>query len=405
MVISDTSIRQPVFITMLMLLAVVIGLLAYSAMPVNLLPDISVPYVFVSVPYPGAGPESVADQVAKPIEDQLNTLSGVKHITSNSSEGVATIIVEFDTSVDVNRAEQEVRDKVNAVRPRLPQDVSDPLFQKIDINDAPIITLAIASAGGKSPLELRRLVDDDIVPQLQRVQGVGAVDVSGGQARQINVQMDLNKLKAWQILDQIVQMEEIAGDRCTNVVFMGMGEPMHNYANVMTAAHILHDAKAFGLGAKRITISTAGVIPSIRKFIFEKQPFNFAISLNHPDPEKRKDIMGIDQRFPLKELLLTAREFTKTLGRKITFEYIMIPDVNMGEKNARLLVKLARSVNCKINLIPLNTEFNGWRRPSEEEMEEFRNMILPSNVPILNRRSPGKDIDGACGMLSLKTKN
>ena len=200
MVISDTSIRQPVFITMLMLLAIVIGLLAYSTMPVNLLPDISVPYVVVSVPYPGAGPESVADQVAKPIEDQLNTLTGIKHITSNSSEGVAVIIAEFDTSVDVNRAEQDVRDKVNAVRPRLPRDVNDPIFQKIDINDAPILTLTIASEGGKSPLELRRLVDNDIVPRLQRVQGVGSVDVSGGQIRQINVQMDLAKLKAWQVL-------------------------------------------------------------------------------------------------------------------------------------------------------------------------------------------------------------
>jgi HAE1 family hydrophobic/amphiphilic exporter-1 len=200
MVISDTSIRQPVFVTMLMLLAVVIGLLSYTTLPVNLLPDISVPYVFVSVPYPGAGPESVADQVAKPIEDQLNTLSGVKHITSNSSEGIATIIVEFDTSVDAVRAEQDVRDKVNTVRPRLPQDVRDPVFQRIDINDAPILTMAIASDGAKSPLELRRIVDDDIVPRLQRVQGVGAVDVSGGQVRQINVQMDLNKLKAWQIL-------------------------------------------------------------------------------------------------------------------------------------------------------------------------------------------------------------
>jgi HAE1 family hydrophobic/amphiphilic exporter-1 len=200
MIISDTSIRQPVFITMLMLLAVVIGLLSYTTLPVNLLPDISVPYVFVSVAYPGAGPESVADQVAKPIEDQLNTLTGVKHITSSSSEGVATVVVEFDTSVDVNRAEQDVRDKVNAVMPRLPQDVLDPVFQKIDINDAPILTLSIASAGAKSPLELRNLVDNDIVPRLQRVQGVGAVDVTGGQVRQINVQMDLNKLKAWQIL-------------------------------------------------------------------------------------------------------------------------------------------------------------------------------------------------------------
>jgi hydrophobic/amphiphilic exporter-1 (mainly G- bacteria), HAE1 family len=200
MIISDTSIRQPVFITMLMLLGIVIGLLSYSTLPVNLLPDISVPYVFVSVPYPGAGPESVADQVAKPIEDQLNTLPGVKHITSNSSEGIATIIVEFDTSVDPIRAEQDVRDKVNTVRPRLPQDVRDPVLQRIDINDAPIITLAVASKGSKSSLELRRIVDDDIVPRLQRVQGVGAVDVSGGAVRQVNVQMDLNKLKAWQVL-------------------------------------------------------------------------------------------------------------------------------------------------------------------------------------------------------------
>ncbi len=117
MVISDTSIRQPVFITMLMVLTIVIGFLAYTTLPVNLLPDISVPVVAVTIPYPGAGPESVADQVAKPIEDTLNTLSGVKHITSNSSEGISTLIVEFDTNVDVDKAEQGVRDKVNAVRP------------------------------------------------------------------------------------------------------------------------------------------------------------------------------------------------------------------------------------------------------------------------------------------------
>src|SRR5438094_10598356 len=99
MIISDTAIRQPVFITMLMLLVLVIGLLSYATLPVNLLPDISIPTIAVSVPYPGAGPESVVDQVAKPIEDTLNTLNGVKHITSNSSEGIAQMIVEFDTSV------------------------------------------------------------------------------------------------------------------------------------------------------------------------------------------------------------------------------------------------------------------------------------------------------------------
>src|SRR5215212_253826 len=95
MIISDTSIKQPVFITMIMLLVMVVGFLAYTTLPVNLLPDISIPTIAVSVPYPGAGPESVADQVAKPIEDELTTISGVKRITSNSAEGVGIIVAEF----------------------------------------------------------------------------------------------------------------------------------------------------------------------------------------------------------------------------------------------------------------------------------------------------------------------
>jgi hydrophobic/amphiphilic exporter-1 (mainly G- bacteria), HAE1 family len=198
--IADTAIRQPVFIAMLMLLALTIGLISYRTLAVNLFPDIAIPVVAVAVPYPGAGPESVAEQVAKPIEDRLNTLSGVKHITSTSSEGIAQVVVEFDTNVDVDLAEQDVRERVNAVRPSLPDDVKDPTFFKFDINDLPILEVAVSAEGGKTPLELRKLVDDDIAPRLERVSGVGSVTVSGGQVRQINVQMDLNKLKALQIL-------------------------------------------------------------------------------------------------------------------------------------------------------------------------------------------------------------
>jgi HAE1 family hydrophobic/amphiphilic exporter-1 len=198
--ISDTAIRQPVFITMIMLLAVTIGLISYTALPVNLFPDIAIPIVAISVPYPGAGPESVAEQVARPIEDRLNTLNGVKHITSTSNEGIASIIVEFDTNKDVDIAEQEVRERVNGVMPTLPRDVLDPTFFKFDINDLPILSVAVSAEGGKTPLELRKLVDDDIAPRLERIPGVGSVTVSGGEVRQINVQMDLNKLKALQVL-------------------------------------------------------------------------------------------------------------------------------------------------------------------------------------------------------------
>jgi 23S rRNA (adenine2503-C2)-methyltransferase len=209
-------------------------------------------------------------------------------------------------------------------------------------------------------------------------------------------------LKTNQILDQVLLVEEIVGDRATNIVFMGMGEPMHNYNSVIKAAHILHDPDAFNLGAKRITISTAGVISGIEKFIEENQPFNFAISLNHANESQRKTIMNVDEKYPLKDLLVTARKFTKTLGRRITFEYVMIPEINMGTENAKRLVKIARSVNCKINLIPINTDFHGWRRPTEKEIDEFKELVKEAKVPVMNRRSPGKEINGACGMLALK---
>ena len=198
--IADLSINQPVFITMLMLLALVIGWLGYSTLPVNLLPDIEIPTVAVQIRYPGAGPESMADQVAKPIEDQLITISGVKHITSQSNEGSTLFITEFDSGVSVDQALQDVRDKVNAILPALPQDVTDPVFLKFDPNQQAILTIALSSKSEQSPLALRELVDNEIAPRLQQAQGVGSVTVTGGQTRQINVLMDLDKLKAWRIL-------------------------------------------------------------------------------------------------------------------------------------------------------------------------------------------------------------
>jgi hydrophobic/amphiphilic exporter-1 (mainly G- bacteria), HAE1 family len=198
--IADTSIRQPIFVLMLMLLAIVIGGLAYTTLPVNLIPDIDLPTVSVVIPYPGAGPESMADQVAKPVEDQLKTLSGVKHITSSSIEGVTTLVIEFESNINGNQAMQDVRDKVNATIPTLPRDVQDPIYQKFDPNQQPILTVAITSQDKRSPLELRTLVDDEIVPRLQQAGGVGSVSINGGQVRQINVWMDLNQLSARSVL-------------------------------------------------------------------------------------------------------------------------------------------------------------------------------------------------------------
>ncbi len=200
LLIADVSIRQPVFITMVMLAILTFGILSFRTTPVNLLPDIDIPVMSVTVAYPGAGPESVADQVVQPIEDAVNTLAGLEDITSQASEGLAIIILEFEAGSDINRVDQDVREKVNAVLPTLPRDVRQPVFQRFDPNQEPIMSVAVAGLAGQSPLELRHRVDEEIVPLLQRAQGVGSVTVSGGETRQINVLMDLEKLQAYGIL-------------------------------------------------------------------------------------------------------------------------------------------------------------------------------------------------------------
>lgn len=202
--IADTAIRQPVFITMVMLSFIVIGLLSYSRMPVNLYPDFEIPVVGVQLLYPGAGPESVAEQVAKPIEDALVSINGIKDVTSNSFEGAVLIVAEFKSGVDVDVAEQDVRGKVNAVMPRLPADVEEPLFLKFDPGEIPVISLAVFSKGEHTPVELRKLVENDIVPFIQRIQGVGSVSITGGQKRQINVLLDLNKIQSRRILPALI---------------------------------------------------------------------------------------------------------------------------------------------------------------------------------------------------------
>ncbi|WCL48165.1 23S rRNA (adenine(2503)-C(2))-methyltransferase RlmN [Leptospira sp. GIMC2001] len=210
-------------------------------------------------------------------------------------------------------------------------------------------------------------------------------------------------LTTWQILDQVLTVERIVGDRATNIVFMGMGEPLHNYFEVIRAAKILNHENAFHLGAKRITISTAGVVPGIHRFIDNKEPFNFAISLNQPDPNTRSDIMDVNDKHDLSKLVDSAARFVRELDRFITFEYVMIPGVNMSSDHIKLLGKIAKKVDkCKFNVIPLNTSFHGWSRPSDSEVERFvQGLKKESRVPVMNRRSPGKEIGGACGMLAL----
>jgi HAE1 family hydrophobic/amphiphilic exporter-1 len=198
--ISDTAIRQPVFITMMMLLAITFGILSYTTLPVNLLPEISVPVVAVTVSYPGAGPSSVVDQVAKPIEQAVNTLSGIKHITSTSSDGQVVLVLEFNDGINPTQAEQDVRGKVNSIRNSLPRDIREPIYLRFDPNQAAIVSVAISPKTTTDPLVLRDIIDNEIVPRLQSATGVGSVTVQGGLTRQIQVNMKLDKLQAYGLI-------------------------------------------------------------------------------------------------------------------------------------------------------------------------------------------------------------
>jgi 23S rRNA (adenine2503-C2)-methyltransferase len=209
-------------------------------------------------------------------------------------------------------------------------------------------------------------------------------------------------LEPWQIVDQVYALERLRDERASNVVFMGMGEPFHNYDRVLRAAHLLRHAEGAGVGARHITISTAGVTPGVERFTAERQPFNLAISLNHPDPEGRAAIMPITLRHPLPELLEAARRYTAERRRRVTFEYVMMPGVNMGRREVVQLAAIGRSMRCKLNLIPLNTAIAGSRRPTAEEARAFRRELNEAGLDVYDRGSPGRQVEGACGMLALR---
>jgi hydrophobic/amphiphilic exporter-1 (mainly G- bacteria), HAE1 family len=205
--IADISIKQPVFITMIIIALVVVGGLSYSKLGVDLMPDVSLPVIAVSIANPGVGPEEMESQVTKPIEDVLSTINGVDRITSTSAEGVSVIVVQFVLEKDSQLAATEVREKVSGIRNTLPREIIEPIINKFDPSAVPIVSFAVLSKGGKMKLSaVRTFVEDRIQPLIQQVDGVGSVDIIGGQEREIQVEVDLDKINALGVsLAQVTQ--------------------------------------------------------------------------------------------------------------------------------------------------------------------------------------------------------
>jgi 23S rRNA (adenine2503-C2)-methyltransferase len=190
-----------------------------------------------------------------------------------------------------------------------------------------------------------------------------------------------------------------------NLVVMGMGEPLANYDNLLQALRILNAPWGGGIGARKITISTSGLAPQIRRLADEPLQFRLAISLHGATDEVRNKIMPVNRKYPLKQLVAACEEYQGQKGRMLTFEYILIAGVNDSLEQAKLLAALARRLFAKVNLIPYNqVEGLLWKRPDEETQEKFLAALEKQKVIATLRREKGQDIDAACGQLRLKTE-
>lgn len=207
MKIADISIKQPVFITMVIALIMVLGAVSYTRLGVDLMPDVTLPIVSVATPYPGVGPEEVEQQVTKPIEDVLSSINGLDKISSTSSEGVSVIVAQFKLEKDATQAANECRDKISTIRGSLPRDIQEPIIDKFDASAAPVLSYGIISRNGRlNTVDLRQLIDDEIRPRIERIDGVGQVQVVGGLEREIKVKVDVDKLTLFNLsLAQVSQ--------------------------------------------------------------------------------------------------------------------------------------------------------------------------------------------------------
>jgi len=193
--IANISIKKPVFITVIMMVLAILGFISYGSLELNDMPDTDLPYVTVVVTEPGATPETIETKVTKNVEDAVQKISGVQNITSTVSEGMSQTIIEFDLSKDGEVAAQEVRDKVSTIRGNLPTDINDPIISKIDMSAASIVSIAVY--GSDDNKEISDLVEDVIKPKLYTVSGVGSIDVSGEDTREIHIKLDNDKLVAY----------------------------------------------------------------------------------------------------------------------------------------------------------------------------------------------------------------
>ena len=208
-----------------------------------------------------------------------------------------------------------------------------------------------------------------------------------------------------EIVDQVISVWRDVGEKPTNIVVMGMGEPFMNYENVIKTLNIINDAEGIAISHRKITVSTAGIVPQLRRYTAEGHPYKLAISLNATTDAQRSKLMPVNRKYSLKELIQAARVYTHRLRRRLTFEYVLMKGVNDSSADAQKLLKLLTGIPCKVNLIAYNPTRTGYyTRPDDERIQAFAESIRPLCAPVTLRLSRGDDIDGACGQLAISDR-
>lgn len=213
----------------------------------------------------------------------------------------------------------------------------------------------------------------------------------------------LRNLNVCELVQQVLLVEEDIKDRISHVVLMGIGEPFDNYDNVMKFINIINDPKGINIGIRHITVSTCGIVPKINEFANEKIGVNLAISLHAPNNKIRDMIMPINKAYKIEDIINAVKDYIKKTNRRVTFEYIMLKDVNDSCDCAKELSNLLKGINCYVNLIPYNETSNiKYKKSDKVTINEFYDILKKNNINVTIRREFGSNVSAACGQLRSK---
>ena len=216
----------------------------------------------------------------------------------------------------------------------------------------------------------------------------------------------VRNLETHEMIEQILLVEEECGKRISHVVIMGIGEPFDNYDNLIKFIEIINNPKGIELGSRHITVSTCGVVPKIKEFMNLPYQVNLAISLHAPNDEIRNTIMPINKAYPIPVLINTLKEYIQKTNRRVTFEYILLDQVNDTSECAREIANLVKGMNCYINLIPYNETNNiSYKRTKSENITNFYDILKKNKINVTIRREYGSKISAACGQLRSKKED